>query len=250
MARAERWHLTSGGSRHQVEITDAGLLRRLVWTVDGVEAARTSTGSERVVLDGGGHGAVLVRLPTFLGPARRLTWWAATDGGRGAGALARVGLGGEDLVPEPGSAAALRDARILAHPRRYAVRRTVTAVLAVLLPVLLLWLLAQVPRPDVDLPSIPWPSIPWPDIPWPRVPWPDVPWPDVDLPPAPGWLEPVLDAARYLWPVLLAVVLARGEVRRRRDQATRRAAGGAGGAVGVDGSRPEEELPPTGPPSP
>lgn len=232
MAVPQRWHLATGSARHQVEIVEVTLQRHVTWTVDGVEVARSRSSSERVVLDGDEQGAVLVRLPTFVGPARRVTWWGP-EASPSATALAQVGLGGEDLVPEPGSAAAERDAKILAHPRRYALVRTVTAVATVLVPVVLLWLLSQVdvPWPGWDLPRVPWPDVPWPSVPWPEIPWPSIPWPSIPwpgLPSAPAWLEPVLEASRYVWPVLLAAVVARSEVRRRRAQAERRRDDAAG----------------------
>ena len=44
--------------------------------------------------------------------------------------------------------------------------------------------------------------------------------PDVELPDwqVPGWLDWLLERANYVWPVLLAWILVRGELRRRRQQ--------------------------------
>ena len=39
--------------------------------------------------------------------------------------------------------------------------------------------------------------------------------PDVSVP---GWVEAVLDKVKYVWPVVLAFVLARAEINRRRKQ--------------------------------
>jgi hypothetical protein len=213
----ERWLLASDGREHVVEIAEAGLRRRLSWLVDGTEVAARTTSDERVVLDGGEHGAVGVRLPTFTGPARRVTWHSP-DAELGAVAAARTGLGGIDLGPEPGSKAAAREAWIRAHPNLHTARRTGAAVLGVLLPLLALWLLARI--------DIPWPdlSIPWPDWGLPSIPWPDlsIPWPDWDLPELPAWLRELLDKAKYVGPVLVAYAVARAEVRRRRAQDERK----------------------------
>lgn len=223
----QRWTLVHAGREHSVEISDAGLRHLLVWSVDAVEVARVRTSDERVVLDGGAHGAVGVRLPALFGPARRVTLYEP-ESGLGAVGAAHAGVGGIDLDPVPGSAAARREEWIRAHPRQHALRRGGGAALGVLVPILLLWLWRRL---DLSLPSwsLPWPTIPWPTIPWPTIPWPDlpsIPWPDWSLPDLPGvppWLS---EAARYVGPVLVAVAVASGEVRRRRkqDQAKRRAA--------------------------
>lgn len=52
-----------------------------------------------------------------------------------------------------------------------------------------------------------------PDLP--DLPWPDIPWPDLRLP---DWVRWLLDEAKYVWPVVLAYVLARAEINRRRKQ--------------------------------
>ncbi|MBB3674353.1 hypothetical protein [Modestobacter versicolor] len=209
----ERWLLTSDGHEHLVEIAEVGLRRRLTWSVDGTEAATKTTSDEKVVLDGGEHGAVGVRLPTFTGPARRVTWYPP---GAQAVAVAQTGLGGTDFDPEPGSKAAVREAWIREHPNLHAARRTGAAVLGVVLPILGIWLLSRI--------DIPWPSIPWPDWDLPSIPWPDIsiPLPDWDLPELPAWLRELLDKAKYVVPVLVALAVARAEVRRRRAQDERK----------------------------
>ena len=207
----ERWLLTADGHEHVLEIADAGLRRRLTWRVDGTEAASKTTSDERVVLDGGEHGALGVRLPAFTGPARRVTWYPP-DTDLGAVAAAHTGLGGVDLDPEPGSKAAAREAWIRAHPDLHAARRTATAVLGVLLPLLVVWLLTR----------IDWPDVPWPNWDLPAIPWPDIPRPDWDLPELPAWLRELLDKAKYVVPVVIAFVLARAEVRRRHAQDERK----------------------------
>ena len=65
-------------------------------------------------------------------------------------------------------------------------------------------------------------GIPWPHASVARpaaVPWPDLPAPDLpDWPRPPDWVSWVLDKAKYVWPVVVAYVLARAEIRRRREQ--------------------------------
>ena len=177
MAQApERWRLVHEGHEHVVEIADAGLRRSVTWLVDGAEIGNRRTTDKRVVIGGGERGAVRVQLPEFVGPARRVTWYSGGEA-LDAETAAHTGLGGLDLVPEPGSKAAAREAWILEHPRLYVARRVATAVLSVLLPLLLLWLLSRV--------RIPWPDI---TIPWPDWNLPSLPLPDWDLPELPAWL--------------------------------------------------------------
>lgn len=148
------------------------------------------------------------------------------DGKKPSRAMAHavLGVGGIDLDPEPGSPAALREARIRAHPRRYTAIQTAGGVAKVVLPILL-GLIAVRFVVNIPWPSIPWPNIPWPDlpsIPWPDIPWPSIPWPDINLPhfdfEVPGWVRWLLDKAKYVVPILIAFALARNELRRRRKQ--------------------------------
>ena len=233
-ATLERWHLAHQGLSLTIEIADAGLRRRVTWRVDGTEVASLVTSESRVV-EADPYGAVGLRLPSFRGPARRVTFHPPTgDGadplelGLGAAAAAHAGVGGIDFDPEPGSAAALREAWIRAHPRRYAVRRGLAAAARMVAPILLLWLVGRFVLPTVPWPdwSIAWPQIPWPRIPWPEIPWPDwsLPWPDIAWPSwrLPRWVHVLVDAAKYVAPVLVALALARGEVARRRDQDRRK----------------------------
>ena len=80
-------------------------------------------------------------------------------------------------------------------------------------------LAVDIPWPHLPLPNLPdLPEIPWPDLP--SVPLPDLPdLPDVQVP---DWLRWILDKAKYVWPVVIAYVLARGEIRRRREQDRKR----------------------------
>jgi hypothetical protein len=239
MAKApERWHLTHDGHEHTVEISSTATAWQVHWTTNGTEVASKKTSESTVVLDGQKHGAVRLKLPSLMGPARQVTLFT-TPSSKGKSWLrgkkkptsepatatnqARLGVGGTDFVPEEGSRAAQRETWIRDHPHLYALRRTVGAAAGVLVPVALVWLLHQIPwRPNVNLPSIPWeklPSVPWPDISLPHVNLPDLPnLPNLpDLPDLPGWTQ-------YLWPVLIAFGFAQAELRRRRQQDERRKA--------------------------
>jgi hypothetical protein len=152
----------------------------------------------------------------------------ATTGGAGddvpAGVAAALVLATAErhrFDPAPGTLAARLRALEERHPRLWASRHVVLAVgrvlgallgLAVLLQTLvrplLEWLLGLLPRVDLD--------IPWPDVDLPSIPWPDVDWPDLPDVSLPGWLWAVLNTAKYWGPVLVAVVLAVREVRRKR----------------------------------
>jgi hypothetical protein len=205
--------LTVDGRAHRVEITDGALRRQIEWYVDGERVAATRSADEEVTLkpEDSELGLMALRF-SMLGRPRRVTLFEA---GAEAEARAATGLGGIDLDPEPGSRAAAYDQKVREHPRRYAALQTVGGVAKVVLPLLFLFFAAKftfaLPLPDVDLPSIPRPDLP--DLP-------SIPWPDIDLPDwsLPGWVREVLDKAKYVWPVVLAYVLARAEIRRRRKQ--------------------------------
>ncbi|HET6391262.1 MAG TPA: hypothetical protein VFG13_00430 [Blastococcus sp.] len=139
-------------------------------------------------------------------------------------ALSKVaGLAASERVPfepAPGTFAARLRRFQREHPHLWAARHVVLAtcrVLAGLLGVvlflqlvlrqLLAWLSDHLP--DLDLPDIP-----WPDVDLPSIPWPDVDLPDVSLP---GWLLALVGTAKFWVPILVAVVLAVREVRRRKQ---------------------------------
>ncbi len=136
--------------------------------------------------------------------------------------------------PAPGTfAARLREVEER-RPRLWASRHVVLAVgkvaatvlgLAVLLQALvrplLEWLTGLLPRVDL-------PSIPWPDVDLPAIPWPDVDLPDLSIP---GWLQAVLNTAKYWGPVLVAVAVAAHEVRKKRRESPTRVDGGTGGGT-------------------
>ena len=218
MSTPERWTLVHDGVEHAVSIAAGATSRTVIWTVDDVEVASRTSLDDTLILDGEDHGAVRVR-SSLLGRTRRVTWWSS-EARVGAVAAAAAGLGGTDLDPAPGSRAAEREAWIRAHPTAYALRRTAAATVKVAVPVLLAWLLARVALPAVRWPDWSLPDIPWPDIRLPRIPWPDISWPAIPWPSwsLPAWLEPVRRAAPFVVPVLVAALLARGEVRRRRAQ--------------------------------
>jgi hypothetical protein len=205
------WRLTADGRRHRVE-ADLGGSRRLRWYVDDELVAERRSSQKRVVLQSPA-GRVQLRFGALGGP-RRATLLDAEDGA--------------DLVPDEGSAAARHEERVRAHPERYALIQAAGAAAKLLVPLLLTTVaikLAIAWHVDVPLPDLP--SVRTPDMP--SVPLPDLP--DWD---PPGWVERVLAVSHYIWPVALAYVIARREIRRRRHQDQRR-----GATTVPDGSPPE-----------
>ena len=174
--------------------------------------------------------AVLVLAPVPGVAGRAMLLLPCTDGapdGRAAdelpAALTKVaGLARATRVPfepAPGTFAARLGRFQLAHPHLWAARHVVLAtgrVLAGLLGIVLVlqlvlrqvlaWISDRLP--DLDLPDVP-----WPDVDLPSIPWPDVDLPDVSLP---GWLLVLVGTAKFWVPILVAVVLAVREVRRRK----------------------------------
>lgn len=186
---------------HRVELS-AGLLPRATWYVDGEEVATAKVADQKASLSAEGLGRVVVRTSWFGAPRR-------------ANLLGEDELlGGTELMPEPGSPAARHLDAAVAHPTRHTMLQTGGAAAGVVVPIVLIALLVRLADriPWPDLPNIPRPDLP--SIPWPSIPWPDIPWPDVALP---GWVEPLADSAKYVVPVVVAFVLARAEIRRRRQ---------------------------------
>jgi hypothetical protein len=108
---------------------------------------------------------------------------------------------------------------VLDHPTRYALIATAGGVARVVIPILLSLVAVRIAI------SVPWPHVPFPDLP--HIPWPDIPLPDLpDLPDVhlPDWLLWLLGHVHFVWPVVLAYVVARAEIKRRREQDARRAA--------------------------
>lgn len=232
----ELWTLDHLGHRHEVTVRETGLSKVAVWSRDGVEVARKKTGDSTVVLVGGDdRGAVRLKLPSLVGPTRRVTLHPGDA--TVAAAAAHAGTGGIDLDPEPGSKAAQRIESMVAHPTQYAIRRGLSAAAGVVVPIVLFWAVTRylLPplaglMPNVDLPSLPLPDINLPSIPF----------PDINLPNLPGWLEPVV---KYAGPVAIAVALAVGETRRRSQQEPPRAADASKGADDESSDSPEVGRP-------
>lgn len=209
----QRWDLEDDAGRaHRVEA--AGSTRHQVrWYVDDELVAERTSLDAKITLrstDRDDLGSVVVR-HSQLGAPRRATLFG--PGGDDPAALA--GVGGTELLPEPGSPAASYADRVLAHPTRYTILQTAGGVATIVVPILLAALLAKLAF-ALPLPDIPWPNLPnvnGPDLP-------GLPLPDLDLPDwsLPGWVREVLDHAKFVWPVLLAFFLARAEIRRRRQQ--------------------------------
>ncbi|WP_154402661.1 hypothetical protein [Nocardioides speluncae] len=235
----QRWDLDVAGHHHRVEVVDHALSRSISWYVDDELVAQKKSGDENVELEPEDEldevdaveaveapdprGALGLKFTT-LGRPRRVTWHEPDDD-LGASARAALGTGGIDLVPEPGSKAAIYEQKMRDHPRRYAVQRVAVAVVGVVLPILLGLLAVRfavsIPWPDINLPSIPvpdLPNIPWPEIPWPDINLPSIPFPDLPDWQLPAWLSWLLDHLKYIWPIGLALLLALGEIDRRKKQ--------------------------------
>jgi hypothetical protein len=213
MAGGQVWTDTVDGAEHRVE-AGGSVSRTITWTVDGETVAERRTMDDKARLDGGEHGRLVV-VHSALGTPRRATLHPPGDE-----AASLAGVGGRDLTPEPGSRAAAYEESVLRHPGRYTAIQTLGGVAKVLVPIVVAALLARVafslPLPDIDLPRIPRPDI---DLPVPSVSLPDVDLPDVHVP---GWVTWLLDKVKYVWPIVLAYVLARREIQRRRRQGERR----------------------------
>ena len=203
------WTLEHGGRTHRVEASGSAS-HSARWLVGGEQVAETKAWEERLTLDGGDLGRVVVRFST-LGRARRATLF-----GTGEEAQSLAGVGGVDLVPEPGSQAAAYEDRLRLHPTRYALLATVGGVAKVVVPLLVGLLLVRF-AVRIDWPDLPLPGLPdLPDVPWPDLP--SIPFPDLPAVRLPEWVRWLLDKVKYVWPIVLAYVLARAEVNRRRRQ--------------------------------
>lgn len=206
------WTRTLEGQQHRVEATGSWR-RTLTWSVDGETVVEKRSSEEKVRLDGGERGTVLV-VHSLLGTPQRATLMRD-----------QVRLtGGTDLTPEAGSRAEAHERAVLEHPTRYSILHGLGGVGTVVVPIVLLWLIAKlaplIPWPSIDLPDLPSPNIDLPSIPWPDLDLPSIPWPDITLP---EWLAWILDKSEYVVPIVIAVVLARAEIKRRRRHAAERA---------------------------
>lgn len=276
-----RWNISAAGRRHRVEILGAST-RTVTWYVDDQLVAQKKSSQDDLHLqpgdglDTGGStpGGSSVKPPslnrasseatglerpdvgiiharfTGLGRPKRVTWHPG-QGDVSTTARAMVATGGIDLDPAPGSPAALRAERIRRHPHRYAAVALAGGIAKVGIPVLLGFLAVRftvsLPWPDLNLPSIPWPD--W-DLP-------SIPWPDWDLPywAAPAWVTWLVDHVRYVWPIILAGLFARTEIKRQRQQDVLKAQPGGESvpdrtslaASTSDGSRPPRTQEPSTP---
>jgi hypothetical protein len=124
--------------------------------------------------------------------------------------------GGEPIAldPEPGTRAAKRAQFEREHPNLYAARHVVKGAAQVALALIgLTFLLSLIPDIHIDLPQIDLPDIPWPEIPWPHI---DLPHVEI-----PHWVREVLQSKKYWLPIVIGVLLARAELRRRRNKVQR-----------------------------
>ena len=220
-----RWRLDRNGGLLELETrriglrTGATLLRDSVPITGGV-------GLGRVLLPlpgppDAGSVLVLAAVPGVVARAVLLVPRPVPDDDGGEGLPDGVGTA-LDLAraerhpfdPPPGTLAARLRGVQQRHPRLWAARHVVLAAgrvlgallgLALLLQLLLRPVLAWLARLLPDVPDIPWPAVDVPSIPWPDL-------PDVSLP---AWLLAVLGTAKYWVPILIAVVLAVREVRRK-----------------------------------
>ena len=210
--KVQIWSRTIAGHTHHLEVT-GDLIRTFVWTLDGEEVLTRKTADDRARLETEDRGSLLV-IHSALGTPRRATYFAP-----GEDLAGMAGIGGADLTPEPGSRAAAYERRVIDHPKRYALIETLGGAAGVVggivVAAVVAWILARISLPDLDVPLPNLPNLPdLPSIPWPSIPWPDLP--NVQVP---EWVKWVANHLKYVWPVILAFVLAQGEIRRRRKHA-------------------------------
>lgn len=124
------------------------------------------------------------------------------------------------LTPPPGSRAAAREAFQREHPTLYVLRRTAVAGVEIVIGILgvgaLLGVFLGSLLPRLDLSWIPTPSAPdwfrYLDIGY----WLGrlgLSWPDIDIP---DWIQAALEHKKYWLPVLIALLVALGELERRK----------------------------------
>ena len=215
--KVQTWSRTIDGHDHHLEVTGE-ILRRFDWTVDGEEVLTRKTTDDRARLESKTHGSLFV-VHSGLGTPRRATYFAPDED---LGGL--TGIGGLDLTPEAGSRAAAYERRVIDHPKRYALIETLGGAAGVVggiaAAAVIAWILSRISLPDIDLPmpNLPdLPDLPLPDLP--SIPWPSIPWPDLPDVHVPGWLAWIGSHFKYVWPVILAFVVAQGEIKRRRKHA-------------------------------
>jgi hypothetical protein len=148
--------------------------------------------------------------------------------------ITRAELVGPDgpirLAPAPGSAAERRERLERERPGVYAARHVAKGVAQALAAVIGIGFAIRL-LPDISLPI----GLPEPDLP-------DLPLPSVDLPSLelPGWIQAIL-ASKAIWlPVILGLVIALREWRRRRPAGRHPQRGGTD-AEGGASPRPDQQ---------
>lgn len=177
-------------------ITERDRVRLLV---DGETVAESKANGRHTVLAGEGFEVRAV-----------MPFW-----GGSVSSASLVPAGDEDVLielePEPGTRAARRADFARRHPKLYASRHVLQGAAQVAAAIVGLGFLLRL------LPAIPWPSIDLPDINLPSIDLPDIPLPhfqlDITLP---GWVQAVLDSKPYWVPIVVGLVLASRELRRRK----------------------------------
>jgi hypothetical protein len=132
------------------------------------------------------------------------------------------------LAPDPGSAAARRERLERERPGLYAARHVIKGVAQVAGAIIGIGFLIRL-LPDVSLPL---PSLDLPDLPLP-----DIDPPSLELP---GWLQAILASKIYWLPIVLGLVIALREWRRRRSAGTHPGRGGDD-AEGGPPERPDQQ---------
>lgn len=105
------------------------------------------------------------------------------------------------------------------YPRLYAYRHVAGAVGGVLLAIVGVTVFLKTVAGDIVravvawLPDVRLPDIDFPDLPIPSIPFPDLP--DVTLP---GWAGSIVDVAKYVVPVLIALAVTQAEIKRRAEK--------------------------------
>ncbi len=192
---ATRWGIDHGGRRLEIDCESQWSGETVRLYVDGDEVAHTKK-----------QGSPITVIHDGLEVTAKLAWHGSsiTSAELKAGDAEPV-----PLEPEPGSRAARREEFKRERPGLYAARHVAKAVGKLLVPLLGIGLLLNfLPEISIDIP-IDLPAIPFPDLP-------SIPFPDIDLPEPPGWVKAILEAAKYWGPILVAIVIAIREWRKRR----------------------------------
>lgn len=216
----QRWSLIVHGQSHRVEV-EGSVMRTTRWYIDDDLVATKRSGKGNVVLGSASLTGCAIELELgVLRSAWRATLFEGEDHAV-VKELVATGTEGVDLEPEQGSPAARREQHIREHPWRHTTIAAAVGVMRVVAPLVMGLLVVRFAL------TLPWPqwSVPWPHLDMPRIPLPDIPWSGVHLPnwEPPQWARWVTRTMRYGWPVLLALLVARVEIDRRREQDARRA---------------------------